>query len=70
MKSAHAAYKGAAKKKRPFALKYWWKTVKDQPKWSKAYTIKEMMNKRTKVNASEAYTSSNQDSEDADPTIR
>jgi len=44
--------------------------VKDQPKWSKAYTIEEMMNKRSKLNASGAYTSSNQDSKDADPAIR
>ena len=70
MERARAAYKVAAKKKRPFALEYWWKAVKDQPKWSKAYPIEEMMNKRSKVNASGAYTSSNQDSEDIDPVIR
>jgi hypothetical protein len=44
--------------------------VKDQPKWNKTYPIEEVMNKRTKVNATGAYTSSNQDSEDADPAIR
>jgi hypothetical protein len=44
--------------------------VKDQPKWSKAYPIEEMMNKRNRLNASGAYSSSNQNSEDADPTVR
>jgi hypothetical protein len=70
MERARASYKVAAKKRRPFALEYWWKAVKNQPKWCKAYPIEEMMNKRSKVNASGAYTSSNQDSEDADPVIR
>jgi hypothetical protein len=44
--------------------------VKDQPKWSKAYPIEEMMNNRNRLNASGAYSSSNQNSEDADPTVR
>jgi hypothetical protein len=70
MERARAEYKRDAEKKRPFALEYWWKAVKDQPKWSKAYPIEAVMNKRTKVNATGAYTSSNQDSEDVDPTIR
>ena len=67
---AREEYKGAAKKKRPFALEYWWKAVKDQPKWSKAYPIEEMMNKRSRLNESGAYTSSNPESEDADPSSR
>ncbi|XP_040377727.1 glutathione S-transferase T3-like [Oryza brachyantha] len=70
MDRARQDYKGLVKTKRPFALEYWWRAVKDQPKWSKAYPIEEMMNKRSKLNASGAYTSSNQDSEDADPAAR
>jgi hypothetical protein len=37
MERARAEYKGDAEKNRPFALEYWWKAVKNQPKWSKAY---------------------------------
>ena len=44
--------------------------MKDQPKWSKAYPIEEMMNKRSRLNESGAYTSSNPESEDADPSSR
>ena len=67
MERAREEYKKVVNKKRPFALEYWWRAVKDQPKWSKAYPIEEMMNKRSRLNASGAYSSSNQDSEDADP---
>jgi len=70
MERAHEEYKAIVKKMRPFALEYWWRAVKDQPKWSKAYPIEEMVNKRSKLNASRAYTSSNQDSEDANPAAR
>ncbi|KAG2582558.1 hypothetical protein PVAP13_6KG195800 [Panicum virgatum] len=70
MERAREEYKKVVNKKRPFALEYWWRAVKDQPKWSKAYTIEEMMNKRSMLNASGAYSSSNQDSEDADPAAR
>jgi len=70
MERAREEYKAIVKKKRPFALEYWWRAMKDQPKWSKAYPIEEMMNKRSRLNASGAYSSSNQDSEDADPAAR
>ena len=70
MERAREEYKAIVKKKRPFALEYWWRAMKDQPKWSKAYPIEEMVNKRSKLNASRAYTSSNQDSEDANPAAR
>ena len=33
MERAHAIYKREAKEK-PFTFDYWWKVVKDQPKWS------------------------------------
>ncbi|RLN12807.1 hypothetical protein C2845_PM09G18510 [Panicum miliaceum] len=70
MERAREEYRKVVNKKRPFALEYWWRAVKDQPKWSKAYLIEEMMNKRSRLNASGAYSSSNQESEDADPAAR
>jgi hypothetical protein len=41
---------------KPFLLEYWWREVKEQPKWDRVYPSIE--NKRTKLNASGAYTSS------------
>ena len=41
--------------------------MKDQPRRSKAYLIEEMLNKSSRLNASGAYSSSNQDNENADP---
>jgi len=70
MNRAREEYKRVVNKKRPFELEYWWRAVKDQPKWSKAYPVEEMMNKRSRLNSSGAYSSSNQDSEDADPAAR
>jgi len=70
MERAREEHKKVVNKKRPFALEYWWRAVKDQPKWSKAYPVEEMMNKRSRLNSSGAYSSSNQDSEDADPAAR
>ena len=46
MERAREEHKKVVNKKRPFALEYWWRAVKDQPKWSKAYPIEEMVNKR------------------------
>nr|TKW30983.1 hypothetical protein SEVIR_2G075300v2 [Setaria viridis] len=70
MERTREAYKKLSRKKVPFALEYWWRAVKDQPKWSKAYPIEEMVNKRSRLDSSGAYTSSNQESEDADPAAR
>ena len=68
---AHAIYKTKTQG-RPFTLEYWWKAVKDQPKWAKRSENQEILtNKRLKHNESGAYTSSlNQESEDAEPNER
>lgn len=67
MERAREEYKIMVKKKRPFALEHWWKAVKDQPKWGTSYPIEELV-KRTKLNASGSYSTSNADSEDGDVT--
>ncbi|KAJ1276957.1 hypothetical protein BS78_05G256600 [Paspalum vaginatum] len=70
MEKAHALYKREAEQK-PFTLVYWWKAVKDQPKWANRGENQEInTNKRVKLNGSGAYTSSNQESEDAGPIER
>ena len=71
MERAHAIYKREAKEK-PFTFDYWWKVVKDQPKWAKRIENQEInMSKRVKHNESGTYTSSsNQESEDAEPRDR
>ena len=71
MERAHAIYKREAKEK-PFTFDYWWKVVKDQPKWAKRTENQEInMSKRVKHNESGTYTSSaNQESEDAEPLDR
>lgn len=73
MKKAHAAYKVATQREgkqgQVFTLDYWWKQVKDQPKWGRIYDKSDLnINKRLKLNDSGAYTSSsNQESEEASP---
>ncbi|CAN6301484.1 unnamed protein product [Urochloa humidicola] len=63
MERAHATFKSENKQK-PFLFEYWWRVVKDQPKWARVHPPLE--NKRTKLNASGAYTSSsNQDTDEA-----
>ncbi|CAN6231240.1 unnamed protein product [Urochloa humidicola] len=62
LERAHAVYKNENKEK-PFLFEYWWRVVKDQPKWARVYPLQ---NKRLKLNASGAYTSSsNQDTDEA-----
>ncbi|CAN6307217.1 unnamed protein product [Urochloa humidicola] len=63
MERAHATFKSENKQK-PFLFEYWWRVVKDQLKWARVHPPLE--NKRTKLNASGAYTSSsNQDTDEA-----
>ncbi|CAN6198912.1 unnamed protein product [Urochloa humidicola] len=71
MTKAHAIYK-EEEKGRPFTLEYWWRAVKDQPKWAKRSENQIVVaNKRSKHTESGDYTSSsNQDSEDAEPSER
>jgi hypothetical protein len=67
MDKACALYKREANEK-PFTFDYWWKAVKDEPKWAKRPENQEVRStsKRVKQNESGAYTSSsNQESEDA-----
>jgi len=62
LERAHAVYKSENKQK-PFLFEYWWRVIKDQPKWARVYPLE---NKRLKLNASRAYTSSsNQDIDEA-----
>ena len=60
------------KKGKSFTLEYWWRVVKDQPKWAKRFENQEIVaNKRLKQTESGAYTSSgNQESEDIETTER
>ena len=57
MEEVRAKWKGLMKKKRPFPLEHWWAALKDQPKWARAYPAHELQ-KRIKLNSSDAYTSS------------
>ncbi|KQK18020.1 hypothetical protein BRADI_1g38070v3 [Brachypodium distachyon] len=58
----------SAKVKRPFALEYWWRVVKEEPKWCNLYIEENLGGKRHKLDATGAYTSSStQDSEDPNP---
>lgn len=72
MDKAHAVYKSESKGNRAFTLVYWWKAVKDKPKWARRPENQEFVaNKRLKNNETGAYTSSsNQESEDASPSER
>jgi hypothetical protein len=67
MVRAHAVFSNENSDK-PFLLEYWWREVKGQPKWDRVYPSIE--NKRTKLNASEAYTSSsNQDADEGSAKV-
>lgn len=64
MERAHLMFKKENKDK-PFTLEYLWKMVKDLPKWRRIIQEAITNNKRTKIFASGAYTSSsNQDTEE------
>jgi hypothetical protein len=43
---------------KPFPFEYWWREVKDEPKWLNRDVAAVIRNKRNKMSASEAYTSS------------
>lgn len=53
---------------KPFPFEYWWRVVKDEPKWLNRDVAAVLRNNmRNKLSASGAYTSSsNQDIEEAD----
>jgi hypothetical protein len=55
---------------KPFPFEYWWRVVKDEPKWLNRDVAAVIRNKRNKMSASEAYTSSNQETEEARVTDR
>ncbi|KQK10980.1 hypothetical protein BRADI_2g57398v3 [Brachypodium distachyon] len=58
-------YLNVAKVKRPFALEYWWRVVREEPKWRNLYMEEDLGGRRHRPSA---YTSSsNQDSEDPNP---
>ena len=65
IEKAQEEYKRTMNTDKPFALDYWWSEMKDQAKWKNTYGFGEM-SKRTKVDSSGSYTSSNQESDDAD----
>ena len=68
MERAHAVFRSENSEK-PFLFEYWWRVVKDQPKWGRVYPLNGVENKRTKINAEGAYTSSsNQDTDEASAT--
>jgi hypothetical protein len=67
MVRAHAVFSNENSDKQ-FLLEYWWREVKGQHKWERVYPSIE--NKRTKLNASAAYTSSsNQDTDEASAKV-
>ncbi|XP_010237095.2 uncharacterized protein LOC104584360 [Brachypodium distachyon] len=67
MEKTRAMYLTAAKVKRPFALEYWWRVVKEEPKWRNLYMEEDLGGRRHKLDASGAYTSSSAaDSEGTD----
>ena len=54
-----------------FTLDYWWKAVRDQPKWANRSDNQDLhMSKRVKHTESGAYTSSTQDNEEVEPHER
>ena len=68
MERAHAVFRSENSEK-SFLFEYWWRVVKDQPKWGRVYPLNGVENKRTKINAEGAYTSSsNQDTDEASAT--
>jgi hypothetical protein len=65
MEKVQGEYKRVKETKKPFPFEYWWKVVKDEPKWLNRDVAADIRNKRTKVSASGAYTSSNGDTDEA-----
>ncbi|CAO2163313.1 unnamed protein product [Urochloa humidicola] len=65
MEKVREKWKSVMKKKRPFPLEHWWIQVKDQPKWARTYSVQEMQ-KRIKLNSSDAYSTSTQGTDSAD----
>lgn len=66
MELVHEKYKKVKETDKPFAFEYWWRVVKDEPKWLNRDVAADIMNKRNKVSSSGAYTSSsNRDTDEA-----
>lgn len=63
MDTAREMYRGENKGK-PFTLEYLWEILSEQPKWKNIYARE--TNKRTKISASGAYTSSSNQETDED----
>ncbi|KAG2639790.1 hypothetical protein PVAP13_2KG045700, partial [Panicum virgatum] len=69
MEMVHEEYKRVKQTDKPFPFEYWWRVVKDEPKWLNRDVTAVIRNKRNKVSESGAYTSSsNQDTEVAEET--
>lgn len=69
MEKVRVKYMAVAKTKRPFPLEHWWDMVKKQQKWKRAYTVEEM-NKRNKLDASGAHSSSTKETQEEQQTTR
>lgn len=65
MELVHEKYKKVKETDKPFAFEYWWRVVKDEPKWLNRDVAADIMNKRNKVSSSGAYTSSNRNTDEA-----
>ncbi|CAL5032199.1 unnamed protein product [Urochloa decumbens] len=64
-------WKRVKKTEKPFPYVYWWRAVREEPKWLNRDVAVDIMNKRNKVSSSGAYTSSsNRDTDDAADTDR
>ncbi|CAO2179440.1 unnamed protein product [Urochloa humidicola] len=64
MEMVHEEYKKVKKTEKSFPFEYWWRVVKDEPKWLNRDVASVIRNTRTKLSASGAYTSSlNQETE-------
>ncbi|CAL4920607.1 unnamed protein product [Urochloa decumbens] len=71
MEMVHEEYKKVKETEKPFPFEYWWRVVKDEPKWLIRDVASVIRNTRTKVSASGLYTSSsNQETEDGDQADR
>ncbi|KAF8660320.1 hypothetical protein HU200_057896 [Digitaria exilis] len=71
MEMVHEEYKKVKQTDKPFPFEYWWRVVKDEPKWLNRDVAAVIRHKRNKLSESGAYTSSsNQDTEVADDTER
>ncbi|KAF8708528.1 hypothetical protein HU200_029893 [Digitaria exilis] len=69
MEKVHEEYKKVKGTEKPFPFECWWRVVKDEPKWlNRDVATVLRTGKRNKLTTSGAYTSSNQDTEEADQT--